>query len=290
MAKPTKILYTASLETIFDEFSYTLGRLKANKSTQKLAEDFNSLRAEFWVILEKEFGFREQLQAAFAQTGASDDRLNEVADTVIKTILSLAKNGFQDTLYKHYCGEKRPYQFKEPILGEQLEGMRPWATSMRNEAAAPALQQLAEPVEQAVAEADQAVSARDKVQREISDFRTFGQRKLFIDAFNQRRERLAQDLDALELDSSERFFRRSRAKSQTETQADQNTLRKEITTLEQELNEKRALLLALEAQEEEQKKADQELEASLAALAESQRLAEEAQRRVAELKAKYAKR
>ena len=298
MAKPSKVSQNVSFDFIFDEFTFTTGRLKADKLTVKLAEEFETFRPRFFSCMMDEFGFKEALQNAFALISARDDGLDEVFDIFVGVLLGLCKNGFSDPLYEHYCGKKRPYEYKRPILGEQLEDMRRLGALLRNPATPATLSALVELVEGAVASADEAVASRDKSQQDIASFRNIGERKLLIDAFNELRGSTYDKIVALQKGATERtleddyaegFFRKHKSRSQAEGKAEARKLAEEVSTLREQLALKESRLKEIEAEEEERKQNEAELELAMSAIAESQRLAAEAQQKAEALRARLAK-
>jgi hypothetical protein len=286
------------MDFVFEDLSFTLGRLRADRFASGLAASLLEFRKEFFVVLLREFDLREALQAAQASIYAQDDELNEVSDAVIAAVLSLSKGGYKDELYKHYCGEKRPSEFKRPILGEQLESVRGWGHSLQNPATAPALAGLSAVVNISIAMADQAVTQRDKAQQDSADFRRIGERKRLIDSFQALRLTLYAQLQEIQkstterklpADYAERFFRRLRVQSAAESRVETRRLEEEIVGLEQQLNERRALLAELKEQDEERRRDEAALEETLNALAESQKLAEEAKKKADALRARLGK-
>jgi hypothetical protein len=245
-----------------------------------------------------EFGFKEALQGASALISTRDDGLDEVFDIFVKMLLGLCKKGFNDPLYEHYCGKKRPYEYKRPILGEQLEDMRRLAALLRNPATVPTLAALVELVEGAVANADEAVVSRDKAQQDIASFRNIGERKLLIDAFNELRGLIYEKIVALqkgatgrtlEDEYAEGFFRRPKSRSQSEGKAEARKLTEEVNALREQLALKENRLKEIEAEEEERRQNEAELELAMSAIAESQRLAAEAQQKAEALRARLSK-
>ena len=298
MSKPSKVSQDASFDFVFDEFTFTAGRLKADKLTEKLVPEFEKFRPRYFSCLMNEFGFKESLQGAAALISARDDGLDEVFDIFVKALLGLCKSGFNDPLYEHYCGKKRPYEYKRPILGEQLEDMRRLGALLRHPATPPTLVTLVELVEGAVASADDAVQQREKAQQDIASFRNIGERKRLIDAFNELRWGIYEQIVALQKGDAERtleedyaegFFRKQKSRSQAEGKAEARKLAEEVKQLREQLTLKEARLTEIEAEEEERKKNEAELEETMAALAESQRLAAEAQQRAETLRARLAR-
>jgi hypothetical protein len=284
MAQPLALSYKLTTEALIEEYAYTAGRLRAAGLVLLLAA-FEPFRDRLFAAIKKECELSEALTAARAFVAARDAELDRVSDAVLGEVLSLSED---DLLYKHYAGDRSPSIFKKPVLGRQLEAMRPWIGSLGDPAAPPSLQAFAEPVAEVIKAADEALAMRDAAYEQRSRFRVVGERRGAVDDFNGLRRQLFDELKKQPGGEAyaRQFFKPRERDRPAEGPAAIAAAGQEISALEAKLAEKRSELAALIAAEEELRRAEAEREAARVALAAEERAIDEAKKRAAALRAK----
>lgn len=281
-----------SIPTLLDEVIYTVSRLRLSKAAAALLPRWEALLKEVSAAAEKERGLVAKIAEALAGVEYVDsEKLDVVVGDVINTLLKLVNQDRGHSVYQHYLRGVAPSELTRPVLAAQVEHTRAWPTSLK---AAPEkeLQDLATPIADAVAAADQATKVLTDAQAELGDFRARVRPALF-ERLNADRQTLFGELLKLEesdktgrlgKDYARRFFRvRSSRSEPAETLA---VLAEEETTLLAQLQAVKDRKAALQARTEAERLAAEQRRQDEAALAEAQRRAAEAQAEIARIKKK----
>jgi hypothetical protein len=238
---------------------------------------------------------RASLPSAQRAPASSVDEPSPRVDAISKTILIETGGDTTAQLYILFFGDKRPSDFKRPVLGDQLAQMRGWIPLLKTSTSA-ALKALADSVESKVKAGDSALIALTDAKLKNKEFRTVGDRKVLIDKFNALRKSTYGKLSELphkhpekNLPGSfaERFFKHTATKKTGAAKAEPTAAELEAMVAASEANTaslKERLAEAI-AKEEAAAKAKSEVEAKKVALAEAQKVANEALAKVAALKA-----
>lgn len=176
-----------SLATVLEHSTYTLTRLEAFPLTHALAAPFVAFHETWAKTSALELKLHIQTLRAAALVTVTDEDLDAFVDRASNTLLSLTGNDRNAPLYKQYFGDKRPSDFKRPVLGAQLEAMRTWPTSLKA-SSQPLLQKLGQELEPKIAAADAAKSGLASAQQATRVFRATGERRALIDQFNALRK------------------------------------------------------------------------------------------------------
>jgi hypothetical protein len=285
----------SSLETIHDEFLYTVVRLRADRATYPdlapLVASFEAFEPQWLEVSGQERTLLAAVFLAEARVSRADDKLNFLSDAVSATLLVDLKGKRNATEYTRYFGNQRPSEFKRPLLGDQLTSMGGWPPSLK-ESSNPTLKEYGIRVEAVVAEAEAASKEELGAAQKLTDFRVTGARKALVDKFNALRKstygelaKFAHDHPALKLpsDFAGEYFRRESAPREPSVAE----LDRRIAAAEAELNRLRSVRDAKLAETEADAKAKAEAErvAKQAKLAAAQKLEEELKAQVAQLKA-----
>lgn len=297
MGQPPALSANASIHSLFQEFFFTLGRLRADKDAKLLVSSFAPFREKLWEALKQELLLEEALVVAKAVVDSCDNDLDDVCDAVLGLVLNFTRGNYGAALYKRFAGEARPSVFKRPILGKQLTAVELWLHILAEPNLPEELRELRGSVEQVVQAAKNAISERDKATQERSNFSQIGGRKQLVDAFSAEREHLYESLVELAKKLTDRkvedpeafarrFFPSRRIESAAEGKAALSALDQEIAFTEGYLDELKKKRQALQEEEDARQKEEQEKEILRAELAASEEALQKEKQRIAALKAK----
>lgn len=174
---------------VYDEFFFTLGRIRRHPLTQGLVADFEAFRSKIDAAFMEELGLVEKRHEADAGVEFIDLRLDGLTDAVATTTLIEAKNDRSAMPYALYFASQRPSDLRRPILGSQLETVRVWPPSLKA-SANEQLKKYGAELELVVEEADGCAKAQAAAHQAITDFKAVGTRKALIDEFNAKRKAL----------------------------------------------------------------------------------------------------
>jgi hypothetical protein len=282
----------ASLGFVLEEITYTPAILAANPLTATIAVDFDPLALGWTTVNNQQIQLRVALVRASALIAAADNALDELVDAISLAILLEVNNNRNAPQYLLYFGEKNPNEHKKPVLRGQLGTMRKWIPSLLA-SASPGVKDLGVKLESAVAVADAAVKAQAQAEQKNRDFRTIGPRRGLIDDTNALRKSTYGELSEmphtepnkhLPATFAEGFFRHESKKAPARPPT-ASELAEQIEALEAQLVAMKAQLVTTTAEEEAAAKAKSDSDAHDAAVAEAEKVAEEAAAKVAALKA-----
>jgi hypothetical protein len=287
--------YDVSLDTCLDESSASLTRIQAHPLTAPMAADFEAMQEEILAVSAKEALLRIGIQKAMALVAVADDELDAVSDATSKTILIETGGDSSSPLYTLFFGDKRPSDFRRPVLGDQLGRMAEWVPHLQK-SPIPALKAISDSVEAKVNAGYAAIAALSSAKQANKEFRVVGERKALIDKFNALRKSTYGKLSELphkypdkNLPNTfaERFFKHTQVKKKTEEKAEPTAeeLKGMIAECEATTATLKEQLADVVAKEEAAAKIKADIEAKKAALAEAQMAAKEALAKVAELEA-----
>jgi hypothetical protein len=283
----------SSLQAIHEEAVYSQSRLKAHSMAASLAAGFATFLTDWNAVNTQELALLDAVIAAQAKIDECDDDLDSFVDAVSNAILLENNNDRDAPMYVQYFGAKRPFEIKRPILGEELELVRSWIPSLKASSSA-MLSKLGAEGQQKIDAADAVVAEKTAADQALRVFRITGERRQLIDKLNALRKstygklaKLPHEPKGRHLpgDFADRFFLHDTTKGK----ATIGKVRKQITTLEQELSDLREQLAELEVQAAAKTKRKAEAESDQAALAEAERAAAEATAKATELRAKIKK-
>src|SRR5262245_16447255 len=106
MASLKTLSYLLSLPQVRSHIVFSWERCLLQALTADCAALLEELLAEGTVVAQLELGFSDALDKAQAQVHAADGGLNELADKVSRTVLSLTHNDRTHQLYTLYFGNK----------------------------------------------------------------------------------------------------------------------------------------------------------------------------------------
>lgn len=237
-----------------------------------------------------------QILRATVLVGAAADDLDALVDTLASTILTENGNSRESAAYIAYFGKKTPGELKRPILGGELTTMASYVESLRA-STSPALRSLGDRIAAAVERGEVAEKGLASARQRNREFRTIGERKVFIDGLNDLRKSTHGTLAAMPHGQPERnlpntfaeqFFKRpprkkAPADDEPRTAAE---LAAKIAELEERLARLKERYTQFLAAEETAAREKALREADEAALAEAEKIAQEAQARAVELRAR----
>jgi hypothetical protein len=279
-------LRTAIL-TLYEEFYFTLGRLRRHPFTKALASDFEPFESTLQTTLLNELkliGLRHEGEAAVEFV---DVDLDQLVDAIAAVTLIESKGDRNGIPYAHYFSAQRPSDLRRPVLGSQLDTMRSWPSSLKT-SSNEVLAGYGTKLETKLSEADQSETFQRNAISQLSDFRTVGGRKTCIDELNARRKSLHGKLGELQHQHAEigngwadSFFRQGNGSEKPTVRE----IEKRLIAAEEELASLRKQREDLLAQEEAAAriKAEAERAIRLAELAAAKKAAADAAARIAEL-------
>lgn len=281
-----------SLFDLVHENAFTAAQTKAHSLTGAFAKEFDDLLAETTKTITRYVQLTVAVAVAEAKVIRADEALNGLVDELNQVLREVTDNQRRSPLYQRFFGDAKPSEVKRPILGTQLELMRDWQPTL-NASPVPSLKALAAPLEIAIKDADTAVEAQRKAERELSDFNEIGECKALIDQVNAARKstygKLAELVHKkpeanLPSDFAEQFFlREARWSAPTAADLERGIARTEqqlarLKQQKQELKERQELML--------KRQREAEAEALRSDLAAAQKRAAEEQARAAALSAR----
>jgi predicted phage tail protein len=282
------------LEMLRGEVVYTLGKCEGHKLAQKHVAACAGNLDGWQLVFGKHLSLRDKIARADSRVDGCDDELDAFVDEVATTLLLLNNNDRSAAEYRQYMGSKPPSEIKRPILGQELETVRGWIAPLKASPNA-LLGALGARGEALVSEADAAVKALATAQQEYRAFRLTGEYSQLVEKLNADRKSIYGELSKLPHepqgkglpgDFADRFFRHETRRNKKYTV---DSVRKQITALEGQLDNLRATLEELEKKEAAKRDANTEREALEAQLAEAEKLRAEADKQAAEIKAKLKK-
>lgn len=281
----------STVSTLRAEVVYTHSRLLAHPFAAPHALDFTAILAECTKAAADEHALEDAVTTATAQIDGSDDALDSFVDALSNAILLENDNNRSAPEYVQYFGNKRPYEIKRPVLGDELETIRSWIPSLKASKSS-TVHALGAQAETYVAQADAAVKAKGTSEQALRVFHITGERRQLVDRINALRKTTYGALaklphepqgKTLPADFADAFFLHETSKKKTRSvkkvQERIDALQAEIEVLQKDLKdlEKAA---ADKAKEDAQEASDQE------ALAQAERDQDEAKARAEALRAK----
>ena len=167
--------------------TFTGTKVEAHPLTAFLAPEYAAFQAKWFQVQAKEISLWVEILRASAKIVVADELLDSLVDRISSAVLAIT--GSKDAaLYQLYFQNKTPSERRRGVLGDQLETMRGWVTSLK---ASPhtSLQALGAELEAAIAKADQAVNELSLAKTANREFRTIGERRALVDEFNAMQKR-----------------------------------------------------------------------------------------------------
>lgn len=202
MAGIVTISPRTTVSSMYEDYFFTMSRLRAHPRTQALVAGFETFRPKLDTAFIAELGLTEKRHDADAAVDVVDAELDGLVDVIASTTLVDAKQDRTRVPYVHYFGNLRPSELKRPILGDQLDEMRNWPVSLQA-SGNPVLQQCGAQLEAKVQQADLLTAEQGKAHQAVADFRAIGGRKVLVDEFNARRKALYGQLGTIQHENPE---------------------------------------------------------------------------------------
>jgi hypothetical protein len=273
MAAVRTLSSSSSLTAVRSHLSFTLRRVEVHPLTGSLVAVFQALLDEWAEHAQTELDLIDRVEDAQVAIIAADDQLNRFADRISKALLTITADDRSHPLYRHYFGNKPLHVFKRPVLGEQLEAMRQWATALAA-STHDSLKALAADIVPLIADADKAIKEKANAEEGLSSFRDVGDRKDYIDRVNAARKAAYGQLSTLPhkhiglpLNFADGFFRRIRVTGEEPEEPTIESVEEEIAALKANLASKEKELAELKEQAKEAQAKEEERAAQLAKLA-----------------------
>jgi len=294
---PVLIDQDASLESILEHLIHTPTQLQRYELTAPLAEPFEKMIDRWLQTQRLEVDLWIQILRATVLVGAADDDLDVLVDALSTTILAENGNNREAGVYLAYFGNKTPGELKRPVLGGQIDAMAAFVEPLRA-STSPALRALGDRIDTAVKRGEGATKGLNSARQRNREFRTAGERKAFIDALNELRKSTYGTLAGMPHKYPERnlpntfaeqFYKRAPRKKASTADEEPRTaveLAAKIAQIEEQLAALKERYTHILATEETAARDRIQREADEAALAEAEKMAQEAQTRAAQLRAK----
>jgi hypothetical protein len=289
---PMTFTTDAALETLDDDLTFTLSVLRTFVFASVLVKQYETTIARCETLVLEQRRLQRAIVHAQGLVSAADARLDAIVDKVDLAVQVATDKTPGHPLRKLFFRNIRVSDLKRPVLGSELDTMRPWPKELAESGIA-SLVALAPMVAEAIAAADAAIAALADAQNANRVFRLTGPRKVVIDDTNALRGatfgflkeyQYAHPELNLPTDFASSAFRRTR-KAARQTPEDLDI---EIATVEANLDTLRGQRSAHIAQQEAEVKTrlEGETKAAELTLAEAQKATAEALKRVEELKGK----
>jgi len=272
--------------------TFTISRLRTTPHGAPYVARFEELREEGRQVLLHELAYIEAITEAQARVVAIDIQLDGFASRLSKEILTITSDDRTNALYLHYF--ERPLgEVTRPVLNGQLETMKKWLISLPK-SPYPALSAMAQELEALIAQADDAVTAREGARAQNREFRDVGERRQWVDRLNGARKevhgalaKLPHEDPGLPSDFADQFFLSEPEREEAEP-GSVEALRAEAEALRETLARVEARVAEAEAAEAQRKAAAEARTAQEAELAELERAAAALEQKRAALKAQLA--
>lgn len=208
---------SASFEDLTADLTHTLVRCEARPVTAGFAPPLVTLLAEVATTADHERQLVLAVLRAEEMVILTDEDIDGTVDAVVHAVLTIAGGDREHVLYRHFLGNTRPSDLKEPVHGPELEVVRTWVPSLLSSPHA-SLAALGPVLDPQVKSADQALAQLAAASQALKHFREVGERKALIDKINACRKathgalgELAHASPQLNLpsDFADRFFRRA---------------------------------------------------------------------------------
>lgn len=182
-----------NLSIIREQYRYTVARLKSHRWTSALGNTFAAFAPRLAAIEGEEQGLLMQLEECDAAMEFLDVELDDVVDMVA----GVTGNRRGPGLYRELFGNKRVFEFKRPILHEQLDAMIDWQEILDGRAD-PVLNLAHQKLAALIPKAIEAQTNKKSIQARLVTFRETGGRAVFIDEFNALRKSCFGELSKLQ--------------------------------------------------------------------------------------------
>jgi hypothetical protein len=202
MAAPGNLLQKMALRAIFEHIVFTHTLISVRPPVASHLGAWKELVDECFKVMEKELRAWLAILVPAAKVVATDDELDQIVDILSNTLLAMTDNNRSADLYVFYFKGKRPSDLKRPVLGKQLEDMRPWVKALL---ASPdtTLQNIGKRLAAAIEAADAATSELSEAKSTNHAFRTLGERKQYVDRVNALRKKTYGEISQLPVDRPE---------------------------------------------------------------------------------------
>jgi chorismate mutase len=291
------VTYTTdtALETIDEDLTYALSILQPLAFAAAYAAEYQAMIARCDAVMLQQRTLRRAIVTRQGGVAGIDSRLDGFVDKVDLAVTAITERDPSHPVRQLLFRGVRPSDLKRPVLGAELEALRPWPKEL-TDTTFPPLVALAPEGAALIDEADDNVVALSAAQDANRVFRLVGERKVFINDVNALRARTQGFLgeyrhthptEHLPSDLANLPFRSSR-KSTKKTIED---LDKEIASLKGDiaaLESKRAELVAAQVAETK-RRTEGDARTTEAEIADAQKIADEALKRIAALKEKLGK-
>lgn len=200
-----------TLTTIRDEFRFSAARLNQHRWTADIAARFTAFE-ERLAAAERE---GEELSMAQEECNAAGQFIDEELDDLVDLVTGVTGNRRGPGLYRELFGNKRVFDFKRPIMNEQLDAMKGWQDVLADRDD-PVLTRVAQGLEQLIPRAEEIRAKQQSARARRVMFRETGTRFQVIGQFNALRKSTLGELSKLQHDNNrdsgwaESFFRSSR--------------------------------------------------------------------------------
>ena len=244
-----------SVETLYNEYFFTLGRLRRHKLAKALAPMLEALRPKLDAAAAEELGLTENEYEAAAAVVYADNDLNDSVDFV-------SGNAHRNTpLWTRLFADQRPSDLKKPLLGGQLETMRSWPATLTSVEGNAILKDHAPILTERVTAGDAAAAEKKTVAQNFADYRAVGTRARLITELNAARKAIhgklgeIQHANHLRAGWAESFFMQDSSPAPTLGELDRRiaAMEAQLTSLKKQREEQAA-------QEEEDARNKQEAE------------------------------
>jgi hypothetical protein len=198
--------------------------------------------------------------------------IDQELNTFVQKLLALLPEQGErppELLRSHYLGQQAPSDFMRPILGEQLEKMRSWVSSLLASSNS-AMHQLGKELDLKIKDADTAIKVLRDAENALSDFLHIGDRhSIFIEA-NELRKRVYEAVEVARLGLGDAFFLHDISQRQLSLEGSIKSSQTRFDRLSAALEEEKARLDELKAKKSERETQEAERQAAVQKLSELQ--------------------
>lgn len=281
-----------SLDLIDDDLTFTISVLRNLPFAAALRAEFEAMLARLDTVALKQRNLRRAIALAQADVHSADAALDALVTEVDLAVQHVAEKTVGHPTRELLFHGMRPSDLRRPVLGFELETLRSWPTSLES-TPYDSLKALAPTAAAALKAADDADAAFAAAQDQSRIFRLAGERKKLIDDVNALRARAFGVLSTYAHDHptekvpagvASLAFRKVRKSSKATVQSlelEIATARDQVVSLESQRTE-----LAANEAAALKRSADDEARRNAEAVAVAQREADEASKKLEELKAK----
>lgn len=249
--------YRDSLSTLRFGLTYSVDKMMTHELAAPSADIFVKLREEHDVVSAIEVKLNDDRSQAKARIDAVGDRFADLCNRLGKQVQILTADNRQHALYRLFFGDTTLGDHRKLLLAGNFERVRGWESDL-NKVEHAALKPFLAELKPLLVALDEAITARDDVERALNVFRMVGERRQLFDKVNAARKQAYGQLSKLPFEHiglpgnfADRFFTHRKRKKLSGVKPTKESVAAEIESLKAETAAQEKLLAEIVAEEAE---------------------------------------